>query len=93
MKHNDFTLGVAAGLVGGTTPTVGISFPLSSDNSLNWRILTLNVGMVILPGNHPSQYSTALLADAGVDPPYQIGIFRFGLGAIPNPSTGNNLPS
>jgi hypothetical protein len=35
---------------------------------------------VILPGIHPSQYSAALRADAGVAPPYHSGIGPAGFG-------------
>jgi hypothetical protein len=55
------------------TAIVGGLRPLSEAILLILLTRALKVGMEIRPGIHPSQYSTARRAEAGVAPQYQYG--------------------
>src|SRR5581483_144421 len=67
-------------LVMGIAPVVTIGRPLALHCSSRYLTILLKVAVGMRPGIQPSQYSAARRTDAGVPPPYQIGIGFFGVG-------------
>src|ERR1041385_895382 len=67
-------------LVIGIAPVVTIGRPASLHCSSRYLTLLLKVAVGILPAIQPSQYPAGGRPDAGGPPPYQIGIFFFGVG-------------
>src|SRR5690349_556293 len=67
-------------LVIGIAPVVTIGRPASLHCSSRYLTILLNVAVGMRPGIQPSQYSAARRTDAGVPPPYQIGIGFLGVG-------------